>query len=66
MAVSEGTEALESPAAALAAQEESFRTLANSIPQLAWMADDQGWIFWYNQRWYEFTGTNFADMQAGN
>jgi PAS domain S-box-containing protein len=34
-----------------------FRTLANSIPQLAWMADAQGSIFWYNQRWYDFIGT---------
>ncbi|MBV8828067.1 MAG: PAS domain-containing protein, partial [Acidobacteriaceae bacterium] len=40
--------------AALAAQEQLFRTLANSIPQLAWMADDQGSTFWYNQRWYDF------------
>src|SRR6202789_4416479 len=37
--------------------EEQFRTLANSIPQLAWMADAQGSIFWYNQRWYDFIGT---------
>jgi PAS domain S-box-containing protein len=36
--------------------EEQFRTLANSIPQLAWMADAQGSIFWYNQRWYDFIG----------
>ncbi len=33
--------------------EEQFRMLANSIPQLAWMARPDGWIFWYNQRWYE-------------
>ena len=51
--------------AALAAQEQLFRTLANSIPQLAWMAEDQGSTFWYNQRWYDFSGTSFADMQAG-
>jgi PAS domain S-box-containing protein len=36
--------------------EEQFRTLANSIPQLAWMADAQGSIFWYNQRWYDYIG----------
>jgi PAS domain S-box-containing protein len=36
--------------------EAQFRNLANSIPQLAWMADSDGSIFWYNQRWYEFTG----------
>ena len=42
--------------------EEQFRTLANSIPQLAWMADAQGSIFWYNQRWYDFIGTQPGEM----
>lgn len=37
--------------------EELFRTLANSIPQLAWMARPDGRIFWFNQRWYDYTGT---------
>lgn len=36
--------------------DEQFRTLADSIPHLAWMADPTGWIFWYNRRWYEYTG----------
>jgi PAS domain S-box-containing protein len=44
--------------------EEQFRNLANAIPQLAWIADGEGWIFWYNNRWYEFTGTNFEQMQG--
>jgi PAS domain S-box-containing protein len=44
---------------ALEQQEQLFRTLANSIPQLAWMTDKTGWIFWYNQRWYDYTGTTF-------
>lgn len=39
-----------------------FRALANSIPNLAWMADPEGWIFWYNQRWYEYTGTTPEEM----
>jgi PAS domain S-box-containing protein len=37
--------------------EEQFRMLAESIPQLDWMASPDGWIYWYNQRWYEYTGT---------
>jgi PAS domain S-box-containing protein len=41
----------------LRGQEARFRTLANAIPQLAWMAEASGWIYWYNQRWYDFTGT---------
>lgn len=46
------------------ASEEMFRTLANSIPQLAWMARPDGFIFWYNQRWYDYTGTTLEQMQG--
>jgi PAS domain S-box-containing protein len=42
--------------------ESQFRSLANSIPQLAWMADAQGSIFWYNQRWYDFIGILPGEM----
>ena len=44
--------------------EEKFRTLANSISQLAWMAQPDGWIYWYNQRWYEYTGSTLESMQG--
>lgn len=44
--------------------EEQFRMLANSIPQLAWMARPDGWVFWYNQRWYEYTGTTPKQMEG--
>lgn len=44
--------------------EERFRTLANTISQFAWMADARGWIFWYNARWYEYTGTTLRDMEG--
>src|SRR6266516_671448 len=47
-----------------AARERQFRTLANSISQLAWMADGEGYIFWYNDRWYEYTGTTLEEMQG--
>jgi PAS domain S-box-containing protein len=33
-----------------------FHAMADSIPQLAWMARPDGSIFWYNQRWFEYTG----------
>lgn len=41
-----------------------FRTLADNISQFAWMADETGWIFWYNQRWFDYTGTTLEDMQG--
>ncbi|MEI6950819.1 PAS domain-containing protein [Paraflavisolibacter sp. H34] len=47
---------------ALKESEERFRTMANSIPQLAWMTDETGYIYWYNNRWYEYTGTTPEEM----
>ena len=48
----------------LRASEEQFRTLANAMPQLAWIARADGYIIWYNQRWYDYTGTT-AEQMAG-
>jgi len=36
--------------------EELLRALANTIPQLAWMAGSDGAIVWFNDRWYAYTG----------
>jgi PAS domain S-box-containing protein len=49
---------------ALHESEEKFRDLANSISQFAWMADASGYIFWYNERWFEYTGTTLEEMQG--
>ena len=43
---------------------DEFTTMANNISQLAWMADETGHIFWYNKRWYDYTGTTFEEMQG--
>lgn len=43
--------------------EEQFRTFANSMPQLAWMARPDGHIFWYNKGWYDYTGIAENDRQ---
>ncbi len=48
----------------LTASEEQFRTALNAIPALAWIANADGWIFWYNRQWYEYTGTAPADMEG--
>jgi diguanylate cyclase (GGDEF)-like protein/PAS domain S-box-containing protein len=49
---------------ALRESEEQFRTLADNIAQFAWMADETGSLYWYNKRWYEYTGTTFDDVQG--
>ena len=41
-----------------------FRDLANLQPQLTWIADATGFIFWYNARWHAFTGRSFEAMQG--
>ena len=41
-----------------------FAALADNMAQLAWMADATGYIFWYNQRWYDYTGATLATMQG--
>jgi PAS domain S-box-containing protein len=51
-------------AEALLESEEQFHTLANAIPQLCWIAKGDGWIYWYNQRWYEYTGTTPEQMEG--
>jgi PAS domain S-box-containing protein len=49
---------------ALRESEERFRTMANAIPQLAWIAKSDGYIFWYNQRWHDYTGTTPEEMEG--
>jgi PAS domain S-box-containing protein len=50
---------------ALRDSEERFRTLADHIPQLAWMAGPGGDITWFNRRWFDFTGTTPHEMADG-
>jgi PAS domain S-box-containing protein len=50
--------------AALRARADEFHALADNIPTLCWMAYADGSIYWYNRRWYEYTGTS-PDTQRG-
>ena len=47
-------------------RELEFRTLADSIPQLAWMTKADGHVFWYNQRWYDYTGITPGEVAASS
>jgi PAS domain S-box-containing protein len=49
--------------AALGESETRFRHVANSIPALAWTAEPDGAISWFNDRWYEYTGTTPDQMK---
>ena len=55
---------LQQVAEQLSRRNAEFSALANAMPQLAWMAESDGHIFWYNERWYEYTGTCFEQMQG--
>lgn len=44
--------------------EEQFSTLADNMENLAWLADGEGWIYWYNKRWLEYTGHTLEEMQG--
>jgi PAS domain S-box-containing protein len=50
--------------AALRESKERFEALADNMSQLAWMGDETGALFWYNQRWFDYTGTTFEEMQG--
>jgi PAS domain S-box-containing protein len=42
--------------------EHLFRALANSIPNLAWMTRPDGWVYWYNDQFYAYTGTTPVEL----
>jgi len=41
---------------ALAEGERRFRAMADSLPQMVWSTQPDGFHDYYNRRWYEFTG----------
>ncbi|HLJ97373.1 MAG TPA: PAS domain-containing protein [Gemmataceae bacterium] len=44
--------------------ERRFHQLADLMSQLAWMARPDGYIYWYNRRWFEYTGTTPTEMEG--
>lgn len=52
------------PFDASAAGARHFETFVDWLPQLAWSMTPDGWIDYYNRRWYEYTGTTPADMEG--
>lgn len=44
--------------------EKRFRQLADAMPQMVWTARPDGYLDYYNRRWYDFTG--FPEDQFGD
>ncbi len=51
-------------AAELGETNEQFRAIADNIPQFAWTAKPNGEIYWYNQRWFDYTGSTMDEMRG--
>ncbi|MEP0912568.1 PAS domain-containing protein [Leptolyngbya sp. GB1-A1] len=48
------------------ASEQRFRCLAESIPQIVWVAQANGFTEYYNQRWFQYTGLTLEESQNAN
>src|ERR1700722_13568056 len=44
--------------------EEEFSALADNLPLLCWIAYADGHIFWYNLRWFEYTGASPVSVKG--
>jgi PAS domain S-box-containing protein len=50
--------------AAAAEMELHFHTMADELPEIAWMARPDGWIYWFNRRWHEYTGLSQSEAEG--
>ena len=55
--IKEVTDEKKRAAEALRSSAAEFKQVADSMPQLVWVSRTDGYHEWYNQRWYEYTGT---------
>jgi two-component system sensor histidine kinase/response regulator len=44
--------------------EKGFRQLADAMPQIVWTAKPDGWLDYYNQRWFDYTGLSLNETQG--
>jgi PAS domain S-box-containing protein len=45
------------------ASQARFKQLLETLPQMAWTSRPDGSVNYYNQRWYDFTGGTFTELQ---
>ncbi|HEX5054886.1 MAG TPA: PAS domain-containing protein, partial [Gammaproteobacteria bacterium] len=48
----------------LSESEQRLSMLADNMAQFAWTADAKGEIYWFNQRWYNYTGTTLEEARG--
>ncbi|HJQ67638.1 MAG TPA: GAF domain-containing protein [Blastocatellia bacterium] len=46
------------------ASEERYRFLAEQVPEIVWTAGPDGYLDYYNRRWYEYTGKSFEESEG--
>ena len=46
------------------AAEQHFRLLAEAIPQIVWTATPDGEIYYFNRRWFDYTGITLEETQG--
>ena len=46
------------------ASEEQYHALADAMPQIVWTARPDGDLDYYNQRWFDYTGTTLEETQG--
>lgn len=44
--------------------ESQLRQLADSMAQPVCLARPDGWVYWYNRRWYEYTGASEGELDG--
>ena len=49
---------------ALRQSEQQYRYLADAMPQIVWTARPDGYLDYYNQRWFDYTGMTLEQTQG--
>mgnify|MGYP002423967837 FL=1 len=49
---------------ALRESEQNFRIVANIVPDLLWSSEPEGTNYWYNDRWFDYTGQSRTEANA--
>ncbi|KAE8226032.1 hypothetical protein CF319_g1327 [Tilletia indica] len=44
--------------------EQYFQIICDSLPQLVWTAEPDGYVDWYNKGWYDYTGLPLARTEG--